>query len=499
LTYSHFTLRKNFVMDNPPESLVLDEKKLNDQLSSFSDSYIKFLFYHLIIIFTIVYSLLNAVNSRNGDEVREIAEEVRIEAKNYKVFPEYVIDDRQIKELYFDQLRIDSSIEFITSWKRQTVSSEQAVKLKKLEEKLKTVKDIIDKTYKIKLSFLGDVFVDLRSWIYFLPVIFLISCIHIFICDYKIKMLKKYALSHMFLLDFNCRYPFTFLRGIFLCFEVALVATYTFLLFQYFEPSQGNIKTFTICTYFSLIYYGAVYCLMVSKEISYYINGSVEPSSVIRYLRKVKTLISTVFAKWNTRYIFGTGKLLLLSTLFLPMSCGQNTTKGLELLTTKSLWLHGIPDAYIYKYLYILSFIAGMLTVFFSGKFKLRYRCELNLITSYGVVVPLVFFTTYFSFYFIAVTLSDIDLDFSENSHIYITGVIFWMLWVALFPKRARADVWNLDDLFTFIIFLLPLVFFSVTGCIIVINDMKLFGWLPFYCSLWLLLLAIVLKNGRQN
>ncbi len=522
-----------------------DENKYSPEFSKQTDYYIKFLIYHLAIIITIVFSLYGAVKKVEDEDVEKKVEEINSLRAISNTLPLYAINDNIIKGMYFEKesctdndtvlnnlysIRLTLSAPVFPGLAKDSVQKKYlSDSVNKAIDDIKTAKDrqikllkeidsLSANAFQLKLTFLGDAQVDLRIWVFFLPFIFLLSCIYIFILDYKILLLKKQALVSGNPLAIEMHYPFFFLRSLLLFVEIFLVTFYIYIILLFFNIQASSLKNYVLYAVLFFGYYGFVYCLYYAERIRMGTINAVDQIFLYRKLAVIWKRITVSLSKINPFTYLGTGQLLMIATLFLVMTyngCDEKKkfskdeqSKGYELITrSKVLWevytknyvdqdkdcektrdlyknnndlitLIQVSGALAYKYLYLFLFLA--LLVSFSWYWQ-KKRKVLFKISSFIIIFSVFTFTVYFGLYRL----------FEFPSYSFPLSLVCMLYWYFSFYKRTEDPAFfGLKHLKGLIIFLFPLFILSVIN-IIKMNPHRN-GWIYFYVSLWLLLIAVV-------
>jgi hypothetical protein len=465
----------------------MNENGFDQKFSSLSETYIKFLVYHSIIIFTIVVTLLNAVNSVKNKGVHRKVDDVFDLAIENHILPIYAVHDTTIANLYFSDL---DTTKYRVLYSKDTLPPQLRAIENDQIRKIQEIEDITDNAFLIKLSFLGDVTVDLRSWIYILPFIFLISCIYIFIQDYKISLIKRTASFNKSPVRLTDQYPFKFLRLCFLFFEFFLLIIYGFIIFRYFERASPSIFTTVVCAIVYFLYYGLIYCLFIAKNMTNdFTDGRLSITFINRAINICRKIYG-VISKRNPLSFFTLGQASVFITLFVALSwkCNQTDLKGYQLIVDKnSYWqdAHNLVGAF-YKYLYLVALFAS-LAIFLYYKRELVNDLLRKLKKSVALVLValIIFFSMYFGVAF---------FDVLTDRVLIPSACLFFLFWMRnYYLKGDEKSILNKRQVFIIVVYLFPFIVVSVLIVLAFITELP--GLILLYFGLWLLLLGIVVQE----
>lgn len=530
-----------------------------EQFKSQCDAYIKFLSIHFVIVFTIVFSLISAILQIDNDEIKSKVNEIRSLISKSEELPH--VNDYFIEKMYMEDIRntaresIKDTATISTTTidtgktiqiKNTTAISDPVERINKIEKLVHDIVTISNNAFKLKISFLGDITVDLRYWIFVLPLFLIFSAIYIFILDYKIILLKETQPGEI---GENQKHPFNFLRNLFLVLEVFLVAAYVVVLVKFLNYGYMGFKNQILMVYFFFIYYSLIYCLFIKSKLktdAY--KGNPTPDflgRMLTYFKKSGTEF-LIFFRANRRHslLIGTTQVLLISTLFLSMSYQQcsesgsgnmkaqptvelNDTaanreiskqniqpkeensqvekrsdfiKGYELMTTPKTWIDVPPGAfqfydqvnsYILKYSYIAVILITLFLSIYYFKKEIKKQDKRFSVSRLLFCISIIM-VTYFSVYFGLVNVAYIDI---------LVSLIILLYWYFVTVKRiakGNAENRQFKIISTLVIYLFPFIIASFINCIV--NSDELTGWIFFYIGLWFLIItSTIIYNYKTS
>lgn len=472
------------------------QKEFSDQ----SDFYIKFVIYHSVILFTIVFSLLSGVNSIENGSLHKKVDSAKGLEKISRVPSSSLIKDELLEQMYFKQE--DSVYENRNSLNDDNKQTYTRIDSNAAYEQQVKILNEIENTYKeafiIKLTFLGDVQVDLRTWMFFLPFFLLFSIIYIFILDYKVSLIKKKAHMSGFPIPLSVQYPYNYLRPVFIAGQILLIFIYTYVLIDFLQYSNEFLKSLIFKGYVLLLYYGLIYCCYVVESL--HLDNGINVKLILNVLlkRAIKK-ITFVLTKINPFICLRTGQALMFLTLFLVMSydsCSSESKfnpkyalRGYELIITFKNWqsISSEVDGYFYKYLYVGSIVFTTLLIFVYYKKSEIYNYRFVKWGKVYFTVATLVYSIYFSFY-----------DIFYEIYGIIFSSVFFMYWYYAFFSRIRRN-WNsvLNQFVGYLLFLLPNFIFAIKN--IIFNYLYQNGWIFFYIALYFIITGIVLIERKRK
>lgn len=291
-----------------------------EQFKTQCDDYIKFLFIHLIIVFTIVFSLDTAIDKIDGEDIRDKISALNSLCHEAHYLPES--DDYILEKMYLEEIRDGMRADTISFNTRNAAA----------EKIISEIEQVSSEAFKFKISFLGDVAVDLRYWVFVLPLFLIFSAIYIFILDYKIVLLKK---ANGDVISEHQKHPFNFLRNLLLVVQILLVVGYIWVLFRFLGFGTAAFRSSVKWMYFISVYYAFLYCRYIKNRLDKdalkekYLPGPLDRLG--GYIKKLgAALLNSSQKKVRPAFFVGITQALLFSTLFLSMnytSCGESQSK----------------------------------------------------------------------------------------------------------------------------------------------------------------------------
>ena len=527
-----------------------DENKYSSDFSKQSDSYIKFLIYHLAIIITIVFSLYSAVKKLEDEDVAKKVAEINSLRAITNTIPLDAIHDNIIKGMYFEKAPCDSSRSMLldlrnslTAHKTGDIATDSLNKIKsdsiakmivaidtaiaKQRTLLKEIEKTSSNAFQLRLTFLGDAQLDLRIWVFFLPFVFLLSCIYIFILDQKISILKRQATALGTPVTVDFQYPFSFLRSLLLFAEIFLVGLYIYIIIIFFNVQDSSLKNYVLYAVLFFIYYGLVYALYFSERIRAGTGEEITKFYLFRKLAVVWKKKVSILSKLNPFAYLGLGQVFLVATLFLVMTysgCDERSDfhrddlkKGYQLIIEPHVQFDLFAENYndpqnscdparvnlytahmdslpvilstfgavLNKYFYIVLVLTVLIT--FSW-YRRRKKKILFRISSFFIVMSVFVFTFYFGFYHL--------FKFPAYSFpVSLLGMLYW--YFSFYKRNNDPAFFGINHLKGLVIFLLPLMVLSLINTVRIYHHRE--GWIFLFLALWFLLLAVIFLQDPEK
>jgi hypothetical protein len=401
------------------------------------------------------------------------------------------IDDYIIEGKYFREDEINTSDTTV----KDTVAADnfkpeqkQAARTKQVEL-IGKIESLVKQSFQFKLTFLGDVVIDMRYWMFFMPLIFILSLIYIFILDYRIRLVKK--CSEEAPVKLMAQYPFRFLRAILLSTELGLLILYFVLVIIYFGYNEDGFKSIVLKLFYLFIYYSVVYCIYLKHLLDReYLNGRPENDHVINWLQKGFTFIKArlnAIKKINPLIRVSTAQLLIFSTLFLVMSYSSCTDSnydakynvhGYQLFSLTKLWEGYTPIvSFMLKYAYDMTVLMSLLfLILYGNKLKSlpdhqKYAARNGFF--FISLFILVLFTVYFSNYNIVSSWGDI-----------VITLILFLHWYFMIFKKTATNAFFPNAFIFLIVYLAPFLPALCRNIFLAFDRRN--GWPFFYAGLLL-------------
>lgn len=475
-----------------------------DKLKEQCNSYIKFLLYHFVIMFTVVAALLSATEKIEGDKVQELVRQV-IALKDTTGKIPYT-DDYIINGRYFEDEQNSEKVEQIEpdefieppddSTNRDTVAIVTEVKsqdpVKRQKDLVREIENEVKAPFQFTLSFLGNVTIDMRYWMFFMPLLFIVSLVYIFILDYKISI-EKELLGHD-KIPMREQYPFRFMRLLLLAAEGILFLLYLFLVFQFFKFTAENLRNLVYKLFILTTYYSLLYCFYVKYTLQFEaIGGRIQNNQLNRYFHRIYSYLLKTTQRiflLTPKVRFSISQVFLLTTLFLVMSysgCNEREQnpedfiKGFELFTLERQWesrlnpFMGFVLKYSYNLILILSTVVTAIILF--RKRNAAGGAGFIKTTYFLSIFFFILFTVYFSNFNIISAWADFVVALLLYGHwYYMTGT----------KRNVNTSINNIQykSYYLLVLYLLPFLPFLMFNIIDVFELRN--GWGPFYIGLWI-------------
>jgi hypothetical protein len=476
-----------------------DEQQLENNYKTFSDSFIKFFLYRLIIVFTIVFTLLNAELKKVDVDINNKVERIKELQQTTGTLPRS--DDMFIGAMFFDKGDIGNfGVPYIDSIKSAAFAEQ--------EQLLKQVEQDTKRAYLMQLPFFNNTTVDLRYWIFLLPILYIFSTIFLYIITIQEIIIRKKVLLENADISTLVTYPNQYLKELFALLEIIMVGIYLYVFFEFIKYNDDAINTIVIRLYIFILYFSIIYALYVGEKMKKAeLQNNYKPNVFFLYIKRAYAFLIKAVQKLNPLLYLRTGIIFLGSTLFLIMSYStcddterfhaENAKKGYQLFTYK--WKQELDSHYsgiFYECLYIVVLFIGFSLLLLNIKRIRHYFSAIRsgtyfLILKWSVLAVCFLFTVYFGFY---------HLIFYDA--FIIISVLLLLHWHYNFNNNffstAKGKVFATSSLASYIIYLLPFIFYGT------INAIKQFrlrnGWVFFFAALWLFVIGIVfLEISKKN
>jgi hypothetical protein len=453
------------------------------------DGFTKFLLYHIVIMFTIVFSLMTATQNVEEKGIEEKVDSTKALKDISGVIP--VIDDYIITGKYFREDEINTTDipekdtaapNNFTQEQKQAAYIKQVALIGEIEKEIK-------RSFQFKLTFLGDVVIDMRYWMFFMPLIFILTLIYIFILDHRIRLVKQ--CSEEAPVKLIAQYPFRFLRAVLLSTELGLLILYLVLVITYFGYNADGFKSIVLKLFYLFLYYSVIYCIYFKHTLDReYLNSAPENNHVIKFLQKGFSFIKArlnALQRINPLLRVSTTQLLIFSSLFLVMSyssCNDTAYNakynihGYQLFSLTKLWEgYNTTVSFLLKYAYDTTVILSFLFLILYGN-KLKSSSDQNKYTVrngffFVSLFILILFTVYFSNYNI----------FSGWGDIIITGMLF-LHWYFMVGKKSSPNTFFPNAFIFLVVYLAPFLPALCRNIFLAFDRRN--GWPFFYAGLFL-------------
>lgn len=454
------------------------DKSYTERFKEQADTYSKFILYHIIIIFTIVFSLYNGVTKIQGEDIMRKADSVKVLHKQVRTGFSVITNDWLIQSMYFSNDEVSSGFKIDTSISQAEAAARQTRLVREIE-------DQYAQAFNFRLGFLGDVSVDLRVWIFILPVILFISLIYLFLLDLKMVLLKKTAAVHGEAISLTEQYPFNFIRASALLIESGLLIAYSNILYTFLKYSDDYIRFLILKAYAFLIYIAVVYCLSVAYKLSKADGQDVAENLLLyRWGRAIWRFLSGRRGSVGLYPMLGTGQALVLITLLLVMSTStcDNHYTGYQIVTGQRKWEHLNSNMGNFYSLLYTATIAAALFAFCLYNYRSQKKL-VRLISNFtGFYFKLI--AAIYTFYF------GIGWPFFDDESVY-AGILLFMGWYfLLYKKKKTPERPGLFERSRFVLYLSPLIILAIANCLKAFTDQN--GWIFYYCGIWIVNIAFL-------
>ncbi|HXB95727.1 MAG TPA: hypothetical protein VNU70_11225 [Puia sp.] len=472
-----------------------DKNWLQD-FKDLTDTYTKFMIYHAIVVFIIVFTLINGVWKIQGRDLSDRVRRAKGALRACHSEADRFTQDELLLNMYFSPpedkegrpRRRENETDTVTYAGMDSVKAALAAK-----KCIDSIDEIHVKAFSLRLNFFYDTVIDLRVWIFILPFIFFVSLVYAFILDFKITLVKRLAISDQQPISIADQYPFRFLRRCLILVEALFLVIYTYLLTAFLKDAIGMILTYVYTGYFLLVYYSFVYCCNVAIKMSgaHAIEIS-DTLTIYRIAARCWKWLYRVIRKIRFQPYLSTGQVLMVLTLFLVMSydsCDHSYVKGYQLWKPQYYWEEDlvVNNAFIYKYLYIatmLAMVAACCWYFYRSPAHILSRIS-TWIGSYFFLAACLY-SVYFGFYDSLLDALDI-----------FVGVGFFICWYIAMRRTGRGQLPTPRQFGRFVVILAPFILLSLIHCLRAYKEQN--GWIYYYLSIWFITIACVVYAERSR
>ena len=173
-------------------------------------------------------------------------------------------DDMFIGAMFFDKEDIGNFGVPYTDSIKSAAFAEQKQLLKQVEQDTK-------RAYLMQLPFFNNTTVDLRYWIFLLPILYIFSTIFLYIITIQEIIIRKKVILENADISTLVRYPNQYLKELFELLEIIMVGIYLYVFFEFIKYNDDTINTIVIRLYMFILYFSIIYALYVAiKPLVFY-------------------------------------------------------------------------------------------------------------------------------------------------------------------------------------------------------------------------------------